>query len=164
MIVSIEPLWNWNMLICTTYSKHIGINRTFMELKQTCARCIPQPLAGINRTFMELKQVRQGRSLRRCAVSIEPLWNWNVVSSTATRWASVYQSNLYGIETCNEVSAVTLNIVSIEPLWNWNCVVKGDGQPFCVVSIEPLWNWNWDGQAQPLTLCMYQSNLYGIET
>ena len=34
----------------------IGINRTFMELKQTCVTIEAQPITGINRTFMELKQ------------------------------------------------------------------------------------------------------------
>ena len=54
--VSIEPLWNWNgSLRRSARLISSRINRTFMELKQTCARCIRQSLA----------------------VSIEPLWNWN---------------------------------------------------------------------------------------
>ena len=120
-IVSIEPLWNWNVNP-SDYFDRVGF------------------------------------------VSIEPLWNWNTELLEGFVCASLYQSNLYGIETTildesrPESDSINRTFMELKlTYWENNWQIK-------MVSIEPLWNWNAKESTYYADAFLYQSNLYGIET
>ena len=62
-LVLIEPLWNWNYVGVPYIYGAWGLNRTFMELKQTSGGKEKSLHDSLNRTFMELKLMRSLKSL-----------------------------------------------------------------------------------------------------
>ena len=75
-------------------------------------------------------------------VWIAPLWNWNSSCAMRRRHVRVFESHLYGIETCLALG-------------------------FCLalfVWIAPLWNWNGGSQRPEVCAKTFESHLYGIET
>ena len=139
--VSIAPLWNWKTFVSVFIVCANCFNRTFMELKvegEVNARLLPN---SFNRTFMELKGAVRSRLFGVC----------------------LFQSHLYGIESCMVVSVNGLVRVSIAPLWNWKCHSQpttphpqGFNRTFMELKVARM--------SAFILPVEFQSHLYGIES
>ena len=123
--VSIEPLWNGNLLVFTA---SLGI------------------LCGLNRTIVEWKSLSQhgGEACAR-SVSIEPLWNGNSLINAISHSIEPIVSiePLWNGNPLSPIQALSGDLsVSIEPLWNGNLIKGMSFKVGILVSIEPLWNGN----------------------
>ena len=119
-----------NALIVVERTKIYHRTSTFSQLK-FLTLCTQIPLyirmlnfyfnGGLNWNFMELKLRKIREALIHLLVWIEPLWNWNKVSTAVLCIFVSFELNLYGIETWHTCSPRwRSSVVWIEPLWNWN--------------------------------------------
>ena len=118
--VSIEPLWNWNLLNAIGTIGGARINRTFMELKHTTIGEQAGKGYSINRTFMELKHELISKGEFIGYVSIEPLWNWNRYTFEYKVGHDCINRTFMELKLYEKSLAWRSPAVSIEPLWNWN--------------------------------------------
>ena len=96
-------------------------------------------------------------------VSIAPLWNWKQTGGPAQRPLSLFQSHLYGIESCPWMDCNAVPSVSIAPLWNWK---KGETLPSlkCNSFNRTFMELKVDGGIWIRHGEEFQSHLYGIES
>jgi len=165
--VWIEPEWNWNRPVPSVFHRwRIRLNRTRVELKPRIQSWsvklirrlnrtrvelkLAQMLQphrsrqrGLNRTRVELKRYSSLEKFRNSQVWIEPEWNWNrFTRSASTRLQSVWIEPEWNWNRRGRDRRYFRLAVWIEPEWNWN--LKKDEQTLDIftVWIEPEWNWN----------------------
>ena len=164
--VSIEPLWNWKHWFVVYLQCKLKVSIEPLWNWKHKIMCKVKYCASFNRTFMELKVWLLAWSWVAAAVSIEPLWNWKRMSTWKYCKNVVFQSNLYGIESVQQIAALfsapkfQSNLYGIESLLQISGVmlvkrfqsnlygIESTAIAMTItrnaVSIEPLWNWKFN--------------------
>ena len=123
--ITIEPIWNWDPLLkaCLTFQHQFYYNRTNMELRPRSHEAFLRvSLKYYNRTNMELRLI-----ILTCSIL----------------FITVLQSNQYGIETGRQDFIPTsLEEITIEPIWNWDSLNSILFIFKFLITIEPIWNWD----------------------
>ena len=139
----IEPVRNWNKLSNEINMMRLwSSNWTCKELKHAISCINIAPEQASNWTCKELKQETKSYLLLSVVLLIEPVRNWNYVSSN--RGSGRNSSNW----TCKELKRGSLMEgwrslrLLIEPVRNWNYIKDSDIIGTGELLIEPVRNWN----------------------
>ena len=117
-----------------------------MELRLFFWRiCILRLPNNYNRTNMELRPFSVAIFPLSIFITIEPIWNWDVLHNSVS-WKFSCRITIEPIWNWDFSNGRGTRrqwyIITIEPIWNWDLLSPSSLPLSCSITIEPIWNWD----------------------